>query len=321
MSNAVRYTPPGGTITLAWRVDADGRGVFSVRDTGIGIAPEHVPRLTERFYRVDRSRSRATGGTGLGLAIVKHVLLRHQAELDIDERAGRGQHVRGAAAEQLANSANPDAYSVREVIVSEAFLGARCLAVVRYAEPTPDPERLLIRSRPVDMLAIWRIDRPSPVAGPATGFVLSPVYLRATNSIAVAAPPSKPDGFPRMNLAMAMSLRMIGQPPSTQLPVVHTLGPAESTFKDVDFGCRTSGTPAQKVCAKATTSCLNEDDACKSSDLVPLPPPGTVVSITVSIAEQGDAGIDFDLAKAQLAALREVLGSTAKAALEARFGE
>jgi two-component system phosphate regulon sensor histidine kinase PhoR len=90
ISNAIRYTPPQGTITLAWRVDADGSGVFTVTDTGIGIAAEYVPRLTERFYRIDRSRSRATGGTGLGLAIVKHVLLRHQAELEIESERGKG---------------------------------------------------------------------------------------------------------------------------------------------------------------------------------------------------------------------------------------
>jgi len=90
VSNAVRYTPPGGRVTLAWRVDADGSGLFAVTDTGIGIAAEHIPRLTERFYRVDRSRSRATGGTGLGLAIVKHVLLRHQAELEIASERGKG---------------------------------------------------------------------------------------------------------------------------------------------------------------------------------------------------------------------------------------
>jgi two-component system phosphate regulon sensor histidine kinase PhoR len=90
VSNAIRYTPQGGTITLSWRVDADGTGVFAVTDTGIGIAPEHLPRLTERFYRVDRSRSRATGGTGLGLAIVKHVLLRHQAELEVTSEPGKG---------------------------------------------------------------------------------------------------------------------------------------------------------------------------------------------------------------------------------------
>ena len=90
VSNAVRYTPAGGAITLRWRIDPDGSGVFAVSDTGIGVAAEYLPRLTERFYRIDRSRSRATGGTGLGLAIVKHVLLRHQAELDIDSERGKG---------------------------------------------------------------------------------------------------------------------------------------------------------------------------------------------------------------------------------------
>jgi len=89
VSNAVRYTPEGGRIALDWRVSPDG-GEFTVADTGIGIAAEHIPRLTERFYRVDRSRSRATGGTGLGLAIVKHVLIRHQAELVIDSAPGQG---------------------------------------------------------------------------------------------------------------------------------------------------------------------------------------------------------------------------------------
>jgi two-component system phosphate regulon sensor histidine kinase PhoR len=89
LSNAIRYTPSGGVIRLSWEADADG-AVYSVSDTGIGIAPEHIPRLTERFYRVDRSRSRETGGTGLGLAIVKHVLLRHQASLVIESELGRG---------------------------------------------------------------------------------------------------------------------------------------------------------------------------------------------------------------------------------------
>jgi len=89
VSNAVRYTPDGGRVALDWQVSADG-GEFTVADTGIGIAAEHIPRLTERFYRVDRSRSRATGGTGLGLAIVKHVLIRHQAELVIDSAPGQG---------------------------------------------------------------------------------------------------------------------------------------------------------------------------------------------------------------------------------------
>lgn len=89
-SNAVRYTPDGGTVMLIWRLGTKGGGEYCVRDTGIGIAPEHVPRLTERFYRVDRGRSRETGGTGLGLAIVKHVLTRHQCELKISSTLGQG---------------------------------------------------------------------------------------------------------------------------------------------------------------------------------------------------------------------------------------
>ena len=94
VSNAVRYTPPGGRITLAWRINEQGGGVFSVSDSGIGIAAEHIPRLTERFYRVDRGRSRETGGTGLGLAIVKHVSLRHQAMLEIHSEPGTGSEFR-----------------------------------------------------------------------------------------------------------------------------------------------------------------------------------------------------------------------------------
>lgn len=89
VSNAVRYTPQGGTITLSWQ-QRGSEATFSVTDTGIGIDAEHLPRLTERFYRVDRSRSRETGGTGLGLAIVKHGLLRHQAKLDICSTVGVG---------------------------------------------------------------------------------------------------------------------------------------------------------------------------------------------------------------------------------------
>lgn len=89
VSNAVRYTSSGGKIILNWEIH-DGQGLFSVQDSGIGIEPEHLPRLTERFYRIDRSRSRETGGTGLGLAIVKHVLNRHQAHLEIVSELGKG---------------------------------------------------------------------------------------------------------------------------------------------------------------------------------------------------------------------------------------
>ncbi len=89
VNNAVRYTPAGGSITMRWFADKEG-AKFAVTDTGEGIAPEHIPHLTERFYRVDTARSRASGGTGLGLSIVKHVLLRHQARLDIESTPGRG---------------------------------------------------------------------------------------------------------------------------------------------------------------------------------------------------------------------------------------
>ena len=89
VSNAIRYTPRGGRITLAWTA-RDGEAVFSVEDTGIGIEAAHIPRITERFYRVDTSRSRDTGGTGLGLAIVKHALTRHQAVLEVKSEMGRG---------------------------------------------------------------------------------------------------------------------------------------------------------------------------------------------------------------------------------------
>ncbi len=88
-SNAVRYTPSGGWIRLIWRHVGDG-GEFVVEDNGIGIDPQHIARLTERFFRVDRGRSRETGGTGLGLAIVKHVVSRHQAELRIESEPGKG---------------------------------------------------------------------------------------------------------------------------------------------------------------------------------------------------------------------------------------
>jgi two-component system, OmpR family, phosphate regulon sensor histidine kinase PhoR len=90
VSNAIRYTPNVGSVSATWSVNAAGEGEFTVTDTGPGISSEHIPRLTERFYRVDRSRSRETGGTGLGLAIVKHVVNRHQANLVIESTPGRG---------------------------------------------------------------------------------------------------------------------------------------------------------------------------------------------------------------------------------------
>jgi len=90
IGNAIRYSPQDKPIVVRWSVQKDGGAVFSVVDQGQGIAPEHIPRLTERFYRVDRSRSRETGGTGLGLAIVKHVAQRHGGELSIESTLGKG---------------------------------------------------------------------------------------------------------------------------------------------------------------------------------------------------------------------------------------
>ncbi len=113
VNNAVRYTPEGGSVDVAWRLMPDGVGELSVADTGIGIEREHLPRLTERFYRVDSSRSRDTGGTGLGLSIVKHVVQRHGGELDIQSEPGKGSRFR------------------------LLFPAAR----VRYLEPAPDPRR------------------------------------------------------------------------------------------------------------------------------------------------------------------------------------
>ncbi len=96
LSNAVRYTPTGGRISLHVFADAEKNDIaVEVKDSGVGIAPEHLPRLTERFYRVDRSRSRETGGTGLGLAIVKHVAQRHHAKFEIEsvvQGASSGEH-------------------------------------------------------------------------------------------------------------------------------------------------------------------------------------------------------------------------------------
>jgi len=106
VSNAVRYTPERGTVTLSWRLE-DARGVFAVADTGIGVETRHIPRLTERFYRVDQGRSRETGGTGLGLAIVKHVLTRHQASLEVESELGKGSSFRAVFAAQRIAPGDP----------------------------------------------------------------------------------------------------------------------------------------------------------------------------------------------------------------------
>ncbi|MBA3588407.1 phosphate regulon sensor histidine kinase PhoR [Methylibium sp.] len=112
-NNAVRYTSEGGRIDIAWRVLPNGSGEFTVKDTGPGIEREHIARLTERFYRVDGSRSRDTGGTGLGLSIVKHVVQRHGGELNVQSEPGKGSTFR------------------------LVFPAAR----LRYLEPAPDPRR------------------------------------------------------------------------------------------------------------------------------------------------------------------------------------
>ena len=106
VSNAVRYTPAGGAVTLFWQLEG-ARGVFGVEDTGIGVEPRHIPRLTERFYRVDQGRSRDTGGTGLGLAIVKHVLTRHQASLEVESELGKGSVFRAVFPAQRITPLDP----------------------------------------------------------------------------------------------------------------------------------------------------------------------------------------------------------------------
>lgn len=116
VGNAVQHTPDGSTITIRWRLQ-DDRPVLDVQDNGEGIAAEHLPRLSERFYRVDASRSRAKGGTGLGLAIVKHALARHDAELRIRSQIGAGSTF---SCLFLPAAARP-------VLASEAVINAPCL--------------------------------------------------------------------------------------------------------------------------------------------------------------------------------------------------
>jgi two-component system phosphate regulon sensor histidine kinase PhoR len=89
IGNALKYTPAEGSVHIHWRLEGD-EPCLTVTDTGVGIPAEAIPRLTERFYRVDKSRDRATGGTGLGLAIVKHVLQRHDGRLEVESELGKG---------------------------------------------------------------------------------------------------------------------------------------------------------------------------------------------------------------------------------------
>lgn len=104
--NAVKYTPSPGDIVIDWYA-CEANAIFSVHDSGIGIEEKHIPRLTERFYRVDKSRSRDHGGTGLGLAIVKHAVIRHQGHLDIESQVGAGSTFRVTLPKQLDTLLSP----------------------------------------------------------------------------------------------------------------------------------------------------------------------------------------------------------------------
>ncbi|KQV48508.1 PAS domain-containing sensor histidine kinase [Pelomonas sp. Root1217] len=123
VTNAVRYTPDGGEVEVAWRLLEGGNGELTVIDTGLGISREHIPRLTERFYRVDGSRSRETGGTGLGLSIVKHVMQRHGGELMIQSDVGKGSRFRlvfpAARVRQASDSALGDEAAFNAAALSD----------------------------------------------------------------------------------------------------------------------------------------------------------------------------------------------------------
>ncbi len=120
VSNAIRYTPEGGEINMTWKMRGD-EAIFSVQDSGIGIEQKHIDRLTERFYRVDRSRSRETGGTGLGLSIVKHILTRHQARLDIESEHGKGSTFSAVfSGVRVLNPAENGAVSPAKITATEA---------------------------------------------------------------------------------------------------------------------------------------------------------------------------------------------------------
>lgn len=108
ITNAVRYSPGGGAVRVSWQAGPDGGARFAVTDEGLGVAAEHLPRLTERFYRVDVGRSREAGGTGLGLAIVKHVLRRHESELEIDSEPGHGSTFACAFPASIVSRSDPE---------------------------------------------------------------------------------------------------------------------------------------------------------------------------------------------------------------------
>lgn len=118
VSNALRYTPQGGQVRVAFVQREDGSAEFSVADSGVGIAKEHIPRLTERFYRIDSSRSRETGGTGLGLAIVKHVVQRHGGTLQVDSLPGKGSTFRILLPAQRVRAAAPAAATPPSTVTS-----------------------------------------------------------------------------------------------------------------------------------------------------------------------------------------------------------
>ena len=152
MTNAVRYTPAGGTIRLVCAVREDGAIIVSVADNGIGIAQKDIPRLTERFYRVDKSRSRETGGTGLGLAIVKHALLHHNARLQIDSVLGKGStftvvlpptcRARDPEALESAHAASQELpQQLPEIALKHALESREEKAGVKpLTEPQPEPQ-------------------------------------------------------------------------------------------------------------------------------------------------------------------------------------
>ena len=148
VDNAAKYTPAEGSIEMRWWVDEEG-GHFSVTDTGIGIPPDHIPRLTERFYRVDAGRSRATGGSGLGLAIVKHVLQRHGATLEV-------RSIQGAAA--------PSPATFRPQRIASGARACRPPQRLRVSRAAPHPSENL---RPAVTERTRRLPRLDAVASAA----------------------------------------------------------------------------------------------------------------------------------------------------------